>query len=213
MRSSPAVVVLSWVPGALVLAAVLSAIAVPGAAATSADGSASIGVSQSSPAAGSAWLPQNVLLQAAGGEETESITLGLQWVLPYRWHPTAQTLIEGRFEIAFGRWRARQADRESAWSWVSQLSLVPVARWRGLADSGPYLEIGIGPSYLTPIYESFEKQFSSQFQFRDHLAAGWTWGEAGRHDLSVRFEHFSNAGIERPNPGINLIGLRYTMRF
>ncbi|MGE0314674.1 MAG: acyloxyacyl hydrolase [Lautropia sp.] len=152
-------------------------------------------------------------IQSAGGEGTDSLSLGLQWAPGPVWRPAPGLLLEGQLEFAMGRWRARGADGVRSWAWVSQFSLVPVLRLRGVDTTGPYAEIGIGPSYLTPVYRSRDKRFSSRFQFRDHLAVGWTWGAGARHDLSVRIEHFSNGGLDEPNPGINLVGVRYTWRF
>jgi lipid A 3-O-deacylase len=161
----------------------------------------------------SALLPDSVFAQAAYGEGTHAATVGLQWHPPWHWHPTRHSRVGLYLELEFGRWRAEFDGGGSAWSWVSQFSLVPVLRWSGPADEGWYLEIGVGPSYLTPVYRSATKRFSSQFQFRDHLGIGRTFGQHGRHDLSLRIQHFSNAGIERPNPGLNMVGLRYSWRF
>jgi lipid A 3-O-deacylase len=157
--------------------------------------------------------PDAGFLQMAAGENTQSASLGLQWQVTGAWNWTPSVDLTGHLEVEFGRWRSEVDAAGVDWAWVSQLSLVPILRWSGRGEQGWYVELGIGPSYLTPIFQARGRRFSSQFQFRDHIGVGRRWGEAGRHDLSLRFEHFSNAGIERPNPGINRVALRYTRRF
>lgn len=157
--------------------------------------------------------PDAAFAQAAYGDDTQAATVGLQWHPRWHWRPTRRSRLSLYFEFELGRWRAEFDASDSAWSWVSQFSVVPVLRWSARADNGWYLEIGVGPSYLTPVYRSATRRFSSQFQFRDHLGIGRTFGARGRHDLSLRILHFSNAGIERPNPGLDMVGLRYSWRF
>ncbi len=50
-------------------------------------------------------------------------------------------------------------------------------------------------------------------QLGDHLAAGWQFGPRRDHELTLRIQHFSNAGIRHPNPGENFVQLRYARRF
>ena len=71
----------------------------------------------------------------------------------------------------------------------------------------------MGPSWITPLYEDETRRFSTRFQFRDHVAFGWSLGATGRHELSVQLEHFSNAGVASPNPGVDLLGVRYAVAF
>ena len=63
------------------------------------------------------------------------------------------------------------------------------------------------------MYRSADKRFSTKFNFGDHLAVGRTFGDRGQHDVGLRFQHFSHAGIKEPNPGENFLQLRYARRF
>jgi lipid A 3-O-deacylase len=42
---------------------------------------------------------------------------------------------------------------------------------------------------------------------------GRSFGADRRHELSLRVSHFSNCGIETPNPGENFLQLRYATKF
>jgi lipid A 3-O-deacylase len=62
-------------------------------------------------------------------------------------------------------------------------------------------------------YRTSEKQFSTHFNFADVLGAGRNFGEGQRHEVSLRLTHFSNGGFKHPNPGMNLVRLRYGVMF
>jgi len=49
--------------------------------------------------------------------------------------------------------------------------------------------------------------------FGDHIALGLRLGDRQEHELQLRVEHFSNAGLRKPNPGENFGQVRYVWRF
>lgn len=61
-----------------------------------------------------------------------------------------------------------------------------------------------------PLFSTGQKRFSSKFNFDDHVAIGRDFGHV---EVSLRGEHFSNAGISRPNPGEDFGQLRIAYRF
>lgn len=114
-------------------------------------------------------------------------------------------------EAAIARWRTDVGGATSS-AWVSQLTLAPSLRVE--REGSPwYMDAGVGPSWIAPLYHNEEKRFSTQFNFRSHLALGYRLPARRAVDVSLRVEHYSNAGIKRPNPGINLVGLRTTVHF
>ena len=76
-----------------------------------------------------------------------------------------------------------------------------------------FLEAGVGLSLTSVLYQTQAKRFSTRFNFGTHLGLGRNFGTRGEHELSLRVEHFSNAGIRHPNPGENFVQLRYVYRF
>jgi hypothetical protein len=75
------------------------------------------------------------------------------------------------------------------------------------------MEGGVGITFTTTLYETERKRFSTSFNFGDHIAVGRNFGERREHEISLRIEHFSNAGIKHPNPGENFLQIRYSYRF
>jgi lipid A 3-O-deacylase len=145
--------------------------------------------------------------QLAYGEDTMASTLGLQWHPGWHYHWPGGPEGSVYLEAEVGRWEVARPHRHGA-AWVSQWSVVPVFRWKPQSAANHYLEVGIGAAWVAPVYRRDDKQFSSRFQFRDHVALGWFVGHRRQWEVSLRVQHFSNAGIEQPNPGINMVGLR-----
>lgn len=71
---------------------------------------------------------------------------------------------------------------------------------RGDGGLKPYGELGIGGSMFSRTSLG-PKEFSTIFQFSEHLGAGL---EFGRFTAGWRYSHFSNAGIRKRNNGIDV---------
>jgi len=73
-----------------------------------------------------------------------------------------------------------------------------------------FIEGGEGIAVSDGRYASGDRFFSTRFNFVTNVGAGWVWGRS--HEVSLRIAHASNAGIRQPNPGENLLQLRYLHR-
>ncbi|WP_456432178.1 acyloxyacyl hydrolase [Nitratifractor sp.] len=76
-------------------------------------------------------------------------------------------------------------------------------------DVHPYLEGGIGASLWTRTRMG-PRKLSSAYLFEDRLGAGI---RTGRWDLSFRYMHYSNAGLVKPNDGIDIFVGSVSYRF
>jgi lipid A 3-O-deacylase len=151
-------------------------------------------------------------VQAGAAEDAQTLVVGA--TRPWRWHRAfAAGRASGHWEASFGGWSSELGGGERSNAWVTQLGLTPVLRWhpRAWGERG-FIEAGIGANLLLPIYRSRDKRFSTAFNFGDHLAVGWHVGDRRQHELSLRLQHFSNAGIRRPNPGEDFVQLRWAWR-
>jgi lipid A 3-O-deacylase len=156
--------------------------------------------------------PSTLFIQAGiGDQRTQAYMGGATW--DGNWHKQYSFLtVSGYFEAAAGRWTTREGAISSS-AWATQIGLTPVIR---LQPSGRehdwFAELGVGANYIVPLYQTDHKRFSTEFNFGDHLAIGRQFGERRQHELALRVEHFSNAGIAHPNPGENFVQLRYAYR-
>ncbi len=151
-------------------------------------------------------------LQVGGAEDTNMLVAGITWDWP--WHrDNALGRLSGYWEMSFGRWDTDHPARDAS-AWVTQFGITPVLRLYPASWGGRwFVEGGIGVNLLLPVYRSRDKRFSTSFNFGDHLAVGRRFGKHAEHELSLRLQHFSNAGIKSPNPGEDFIQLRYSRRF
>ena len=86
---------------------------------------------------------------------------------------------------------------------LAGIGITPVVRWRPSAASAWHLEAGIGANWLSERYRTDRREFSTRFQFGDLIGVGWQFGARRQWEVGYRLIHYSNAGIERPNPGEN----------
>jgi lipid A 3-O-deacylase len=158
--------------------------------------------------------PTKLFVQAGAAEDAQMLVAGAVW--DWGWHrPQFGGVLTGYWEVSFGRWSSQAGPGGSSSAWVTQLGVTPVLRWHpgSAATSSWFLEAGIGANLLAPIYRNRDKRFSTTFNFGDHVAVGWRLGAEQRHEISLRVQHFSNAGIKQPNPGEDFLQLRYAARF
>ncbi|WP_171962686.1 acyloxyacyl hydrolase [Bordetella trematum] len=111
--------------------------------------------------------------------------------------------LSGEFGAAY--WWAN-GSREPGHVW--QANAIPMFRW--WANDRFYIEAGIGATAFS--HTSFaDKRIGSAFQFGDHIGMGFLLTKNNR--IGVRYSHFSNAGIKRPNPGLDVVQMTYTYQF
>jgi lipid A 3-O-deacylase len=120
---------------------------------------------------------------------------GAQWNWQSRWLQSGNWHMGGYWDAQLGRWGG------SGKNTITDIGLTPVFRYQETNPSSisPYVEGAIGFHLISPVRLEPARGFSTAFQF----------GERGRYDLSLRFQHLSNAGIKKPNNGINFTQLRF----
>ena len=144
------------------------------------------------------FLPSVIFLQAGFRDDTtQNYVFAARW--DWSWHRTPPFgEVTGFHEISFGRW---STDNGKSTTWATQLGPTPVVRVHPKLNGQSFGEIGIGANLIVPLYRSQEKRFSPIFNLGDHVAIARDFGEKNQHEDSLRFQHLSNAGIAKPNPG------------
>lgn len=108
-------------------------------------------------------------------------------------------------ELGVAYWHANGSRSPGS---VWQLSALPLLRWTW-ADRY-YVEAGIGATVFSRTRFA-DEGISTAFQFGDHIGVGMHLTDRSR--ISLRYSHYSNAGIKRPNPGLDLIQLNYSYQY
>jgi len=162
---------------------------------------------QAQPAGGLDWT-----LSAAGAAEANVSKLGViaGWTQPAPLWQGAQWRLRLRHEVELAAWRVPKA-RD-----LLELGYSPVLRLERPLRGGQallFVEGSIGARLLSHTRVAPERSLSTAFQFSDMLGVGVQWGAQGRSALGLRYQHVSNLGIKRPNPGLDFGQLYYTHRF
>lgn len=146
-------------------------------------------------------------LELGTGNKTDLARVGAQWKWENRWWQSNGTHIGGYWDLNLGQWRgdAFQGVAGSKQN-ITTLGITPVFRFQKDNLQGWYGELGIGANLLSGYYDNNRRRFSTRFQFGDHIGLGYVF--ANKLDVSFRFQHFSNASIKAPNPGVNFSVLR-----
>jgi lipid A 3-O-deacylase len=152
-----------------------------------------------------------VALEIGSGEHVDKLEAALQWDWNRQWFRGSDWHLGGYWDLSLAQWHrgsvAPGQNRD-----ITELGFTPVFRIQPNSLQGPYAEAGIGAHLLSHVSIG-DKNLSTSFQFGDHLGLGYRFGAKGALDLSYRFQHYSNAGIKRPNPGINFNQVRLQYHF
>jgi len=104
-------------------------------------------------------------------------------------------------ELSTSYWQASGARRpDNLW----QLEAAPFLRW--WASERFFVEAGLGVNLFTRTRFA-DRAMSTAFQFGEHIGVGYQLPWGGR--ASLRFSHYSNASLKRPNSGLNVLQLHY----
>lgn len=156
--------------------------------------------------------PSMYLQYGAAEHSADSWTVGV--TVPWRnWrHSLWGGQLSGYWDVWGARWSAPLEGRDRG-TWV--IGVNPTVRWRPSNGQSPWFaETGVGLSWaLNRRYVTDEKEFPTRYNFATHIGVGYLFGSQGQHELVLRLEHHSNAGIKKPNPGENFLQLRYAHHF
>jgi|SRR5690625_621804 len=107
--------------------------------------------------------------------------------------------------VAFGLsyWHSKRYDASS----MGQFGAIPMVRW--WPNERFFLEVGSGPTVFSRSKFAGHR-LSTHFQFGSRIGVGI----ATKHgQVGIRYAHFSNANIRKPNPGLDLLEVMAIYRF
>ena len=150
-------------------------------------------------------------LEAGSGEGIRTGRVALQWDWTSRWLQSTNWHLGGYWDVALGYWH-RNDTGPGQHDDLFDFGLTPVLRLQPNGRSGPYVEAGVGLHLLSRTSIG-DKQMSTALQFGNHIGVGYRFGAKGSYEVGYRFQHISNAGLKKPNPGINFHQLRVQYHF
>ena len=123
--------------------------------------------------------------------------LGLRKDFDSKWAKSSIGYFSGYYELSFNYWKGKTNHNKTNYG----VALSPVfGYYFDLGDIKPYVEGGIGASLYRYTYID-NRNISSHFLFEDRIGAGV---RVKNFDFNFRYMHYSNAGIVKPNSGIDI---------
>lgn len=142
-------------------------------------------------------------------ESTDVARIGLQKDFKRSWYQTDTSRLTGYWEVSLSHWDTDDKNGDD----ITTLTFSPVLAWRfNRTSADPYIELGVGVSYLTED-EIEDAELGGKFQFESRLGFGFRFGAQRQHDLLIRAIHVSNADIDSPNDGFDMVLLGYSYKF
>ena len=92
------------------------------------------------------------------------------------------------------------------------LSLGPVWRFPFAGSARSYLDFGFSPTVLAGSRLD-GRELGGSFHFTSSLAIGMRFGRAEKYSLALRAQHTSNGGLHTENPGLDTVGLNFSINF
>ena len=157
-----------------------------------------------------AMAVDGVAVEVGSGDGTDMGRIALQWNWKKPLYQGAGWNVGAYWDLGLGYWNndgfpGRNKD-------ITEIGLTPVMRLQRDDLKGLYGELGLG-MHLQSRTTIGDKRMGTLFQFGSHLGVGYRFGVKRAFDLSYRYQHLSNAGINRPNDGINFNQVRLQYHF
>jgi lipid A 3-O-deacylase len=151
-------------------------------------------------------------LEFGGASQARMVRLGLQSNWEKRWFESNGTHVAGYWDLSLAQWRGSAyrgvpGEHQN----ITSIGITPVLRFRADDGKGWYVEGGIGAHLLSERYHNATKELSTTFQFGDHIGIGYVFKNGW--EGAVKFQHFSNGGIKKPNDGVNFLLLQISKPF
>ena len=131
---------------------------------------------------------------------------------PVEWHLAELPVLGDAqlyMEVSANLWRYGDTPEYES-NLAVALSPVLMKQFTTLYNRALYWEFGIGFSLLNK--QRFAgKDLGSHYQFEDRV--GLIWQLQSKTQLALRYMHYSNAGLQKPNPGLDFIALSYAYKF
>ncbi|MEN9658431.1 MAG: hypothetical protein RL571_1896 [Pseudomonadota bacterium] len=144
-------------------------------------------------------------IQPSHVEQHHLFRVALHKALPWSWYESNTGKLSSGFSIGGGLWRGD--DRNTG-----EIFITPELRyeWTPLETGTQwFVEAGVGGHLFSRTDYAKRGPFSTAFQFGEQFGAGVRFGEQSAQDLTLMYQHHSNADIKTPNYGADFVVLRY----
>jgi len=157
------------------------------------------------PQSASAALFDTVIISTGYSDDFGTpIKLGLRKDLHFRWFEGDTGYLSQYIELSINHFTDPRRPATAI-----AISPVFIYHFKTKSEYKPFIEFGTGFSYFSKKNVGLRRS-GTNFQFEDRVGAGF---RKGKHDWTFRYIHYSNANIDKPNDGLDMVMLNYGYRF
>ena len=132
--------------------------------------------------------------------------IGVHWESPITWTSTwLGRRVALSHEVGIAAWSYTGPNQVGQNRSLAQISAIPIVRW--WVAEAVFLEGGIGATWVSNTALG-PRKLSTHFQFGDHMGVGYRMSHSQL--VGLRYSHYSNASIKRPNQGLDIF--QFTVR-
>jgi lipid A 3-O-deacylase len=146
-------------------------------------------------------------LTVGTGPDADMMSLQLIWDWDKKWPTQKAWEFVGYWQLDLSVWEGTGPPPERR---LYAVGIAPIVRYQQKLNGryGFFVEGGIGVYEFSGTQLHAGKRIGTSFEFGDHVGLGLRFGSSGQHDISYRFQHYSNGGISRDNSGVNFHQIR-----
>lgn len=141
------------------------------------------------------------------GQGVELYAFGIQLDRKSPVHEYEAWTLTGHVDLGIGEFRAHHSD--SSHGTTRALAAIAKLRWqrREARRVQPFIEVGLGISGFSETNIAGTRHLGGGFEFTEVVRGGLRFGARRQWEVALYGQHFSNAGLHRPNEGITYAGV------
>ncbi len=159
----------------------------------------------------SSYAVDSASLEYGTTSKVKLIRASAQWDWQNKWWQSNGTHIGGYWDLSLADWHESRYNNTNNSREFADIGFTPVFRFQSDDKKGFYGEAGVGVHLFSELYKNDGDKLATAFQFGDHLGAGYVFRNG--LELGVKFQHFSNGGIKKPNGGVNFAVVKASYHF
>jgi len=145
----------------------------------------------------------NIIRPATTSPILNSFRFGLSWDTDYFKYESDIIQQSLRIETSTGLNQTKMGN-------VHDIVIAPTLHYQFNKIYGrPFAEISAGAAYISETLWAPDHDLTSSLLFGDRIGIGYTFAET---EISLNFFHFSNGGLQKPNPGADMLMLRASFK-
>lgn len=157
-------------------------------------------------------LVDSVALEVGTGSKVQMVRISAQSDWSTRWFASNGNHLSGYWDANLAQWRGNAYQNKSGQHQnITVINLTPVFRYQADDKRGWYAEAGVGVSLLSELYDNDDNRLSTNFQFGDHIGAGYVFDN--KWEIGAKIQHYSNGGYKKPNSGVNWLAIKAAYHF